>query len=260
MTFFCFCEPFEGRMCCCCHFTAESSREYMTTYCVFSPGFLLYTICFLLYIVYSRGVRENMVMAPWIWAARLERMSYGNALVTLLHHLRYSYISSSSYLHKKIQGELETCFTWNYAARIIVKHFLFAVGETHFMTAVAMCKKMVVKYSLCPAEEDGSGAWGSCGLRRQWAHVILILYHLVWKSGISALDNTENWHRVLKEQCPLDFFLMKIQSKFFIDSREDAGFRTYRRCIMWPSQVASWSPRSVLLVDWFGLPLDQGLV
>lgn len=124
-------------------------------------GIYEHTLCFFprisaSYQLYSRGMRENMVRAPWIWAVRLGRMSHGNGLVMLLRHLRCSYILSNSCLHKKIQGELETCFPWNYAARIVVKHFLFAVGETHFMTAVVMCKKMVVKYS-CPAEEDGSG-------------------------------------------------------------------------------------------------------
>lgn len=32
-----------------------------------------------------------------------------------------------------------TCFTWNYA-RILIKYFLFAVGETCFVTVVIMCK------------------------------------------------------------------------------------------------------------------------
>lgn len=61
------------------------------------------------YELHSRCMGESMGRATWIWAVILGRVSYGNALVALLHHLRCSYICSpTGYLCKKIRGEQET--------------------------------------------------------------------------------------------------------------------------------------------------------
>lgn len=91
----------------------------------------------LLHTRHTVGVWEKTQWVP----LEFGQTSCGRTLVVLLHCLRCSYIfSPTQYLCKNVWGELVTnILYWNYA-RILVKHLLFAVGETYFVTVVVKCK------------------------------------------------------------------------------------------------------------------------
>lgn len=152
----------------------------------FSPGLLLHTS----YIVGVWGKIQ--------WGPLESGLLYQEGCPMAMHLWHYCIASgvhtSSHQLGVFVRRYRESWklirFAWNYT-RILVKHCLSAVRETRFVTVI-MYKDMVVKCSLCPAEEDGSRVWGSCGLGRERACVSGILYHSVWKRGISALDNIRN--------------------------------------------------------------------
>lgn len=207
VTFFCLCyhqSPLGKDMFLLPFYSWEHDKIHDHILC-FSPGLLLHTSYTGIWGEIPRDSSEGRLNL----GCYTRRGVLVHKAVDLWHYCITSGVHTSSrqldiFMRRYRENWKLTCFAWNYA-RILIKYFIFAVGETCFVTVVIMRNNNGCEVLIKPCCRGWFWWGGSHGLRRHCAHVFVILYCSVWKRSISALGNIKNYQEALEEQCPLDF-------------------------------------------------------